>query len=57
MNTVQQEITRLEERLRQAELGPDAAVFEELLAAERAPSAKSSKRIDPAKPRSSPRSR
>ena len=31
MATVRKEITQLEERLRQAELGPDAAVFEELL--------------------------
>jgi ketosteroid isomerase-like protein len=32
MTNVQQEIAALEERLRQAELGPDAEVFEELLA-------------------------
>jgi hypothetical protein len=32
MDTVQQEIRRLEERLRQAELGPQPEVFEELLA-------------------------
>src|SRR3954468_17193756 len=32
MDTVEQEIRRLEERLRQAELGPDPEVFEELLA-------------------------
>lgn len=31
MTTVQNDITELEERLRQAELGPDPAVFEELL--------------------------
>jgi hypothetical protein len=31
MTTVQNEITHLEERLREAELGPDPAVFEELL--------------------------
>jgi ketosteroid isomerase-like protein len=32
MNTVHQQIVELEERLRQAELGPDPRVFEELLA-------------------------
>jgi ketosteroid isomerase-like protein len=32
MSTVKDEIATLEERLRQAELGPDPAVFEELLA-------------------------
>jgi len=32
MNTVQEEIRQLEERLHQAELGPNAEVFEELLA-------------------------
>jgi ketosteroid isomerase-like protein len=32
MSNVRQEIAALEERLRQAELGPDAQVFEELLA-------------------------
>ena len=32
MSNVKQEIAALEERLRQAELGPDAQVFEELLA-------------------------
>ena len=32
MSTVADEIRRLEERLRQAELGPDPDVFEELLA-------------------------
>src|SRR5258705_5335646 len=31
MTTVRNEISELEERLRQAELGPDPAVFEELL--------------------------
>jgi len=31
MSTVRNEISQLEERLRQAELGPDPAVFEELL--------------------------
>jgi hypothetical protein len=31
MTTVQNDITQLEERLGQAELGPDPAVFEELL--------------------------
>lgn len=31
MTTVRNEITQLEERLRQAELAPDPAVFEELL--------------------------
>ena len=33
-STVQQEIAALEERLRQAELGPDARFFEEVLADE-----------------------
>src|SRR5919197_2291129 len=32
MNGVEEEISRLEERLRQAELGPNPEVFEELLA-------------------------
>jgi hypothetical protein len=32
MNTVQEQIRQLEERLRQAELGPNPEVFEELLA-------------------------
>jgi hypothetical protein len=32
MSNVKQEIAALEERLRQAELGPNAEVFEELLA-------------------------
>src|SRR4051794_905059 len=32
MSTIQTEITHLEERLRQAELGPDSAFFAEVLA-------------------------